>query len=409
MSRQTHRVILAITSVMLTMTTLASALIHSYYQDNLLTVTSVAILLSLLVPLGYKTYRGWLDPMLQLHCYLQARYIEGDRLSLEFKDTSSPLALLTTQINQLMTQPKSQEEMFLIAVLEHWPSPIALFHKQKGLRFFNHALHQHLKKPLLLSMSVQSAGFNWQQTKITHPDFDHLWQTNVVQLPDSKHLIISGNFIGEQLQAARFASQADIVRILSHELRNSLTPMSSMADTLLQYQSLPESETRQALNRIQQRSDRLLSFIQAYAQLNQVPEPVASYFSLSCLAEQNAREHQLHLRFRGESQCYADPILMEQVLINVFRNAQQAAGDNSTIAIQSYTDGSNHLCIITDSGPGFANLDNALTPLYTTKKEGHGLGLALCNEIVERHGGQLRLSNANTGASIHIQLPLEQS
>ena len=407
MLRQTHRVMLGITSVISIITTLGTALIHSHYQDSLLTLTSLTILLFIFTPLGYKTYQWWLSPSHQLHTYVQARYVDGERLTLEFDDPNGPMAQLTEQVNQLLVQPSSEPETVLIAVLEHWPSPIALFHTQNGLRFFNHALHQHLSNPLLLGMSLQAAGFDWHQDKVKHADFDHQWQTNVVSLPDSQHIIISANFIGEQLQAARFASQADIVRILSHELKNSLTPMSSMADTLLQYHALPALETRQALERIRQRSDRLLSFIQAYVKLNQLPEPAPNHFNFASLAEQNAKEHQLQLHFHGESQCFADPILIEQVVINVFRNAQQAAGSDCVITINSYIEGSNQVITIRDNGPGFANLENALTPLYTTKKEGHGLGLALCLEIIERHGGQLQLSNANPGASVNIQLPLK--
>lgn len=409
MLKQAQKVVLAITSVVLTVTGLGAALVHSHFRDDLLTLTTAALLLAVLIPLGYQIFRGWRDPMQQVQSYLQARYIDGDRLMLEFKDPGCPLALLTAQINQLLVQPKPQEETFLIALLAHWPTPTALFHKLNGLRFFNHALHQQVKKPLLLGMSLKSAGFDWQHNRVTHPDFDHHWQSNVVQLPDSQHMIISANFIGEQLQAARLASQADIVRILSHELKNSLTPMSSMADTLLEYPLLPESETRQALTRIRQRSDRLLSFIHAYAQLNQLPEPTPCHFNFITLAEQNAKEHQLQLEFHGQTQCFADPILMEQVVINVFRNAQQASGDNTDISIHSFIDGSHQVIIITDNGPGFANLTNALTPLYTTKKEGNGLGLALCHEIIERHGGQLQLSNTETGASVNIRLPLGQN
>ena len=93
------------------------------------------------------------------------------------------------------------------------------------------------------------------------------------------------------------------------------------------------------------------------------------------------------------------------LLINVFKNSYEACAEQACITLRCFAQSDMQILQLTDNGPGFANIDNALQPLYTTKKQGNGLGLALCNDIVQKHNGQLQLANTADGAQITIKLP----
>jgi two-component system nitrogen regulation sensor histidine kinase NtrY len=113
------------------------------------------------------------------------------------------------------------------------------------------------------------------------------------------------------------------------------------------------------------------------------------------------------VRFQGNNQCYGDVNQVAQVLINVLKNAQEACTEkNCQVNITIYSVKNEQVIEITDNGPVFANLDNVLTPFYTTKTHGSGIGLSLCAEITRNHHGQLSVSNVSDGgARISITWP----
>jgi two-component system nitrogen regulation sensor histidine kinase NtrY len=190
--------------------------------------------------------------------------------------------------------------------------------------------------------------------------------------------------------------------VLGHELRNSLTPMSSMADTLLCSEVLNEAQTRKVLSRIQQRSDRLMTFIEQYSQLSQLPPAQPKWFDFSAiLVEAKAMvDETCQVYFQGNNQCYGDVNQLAQVLINILKNAQEASTESKCLVnITIYSVKNEQVIEITDNGPGFANLDNVLTPFYTTKTNGSGIGLSLCAQITRNHQGQVSVSNISDGGA----------
>jgi len=98
---------------------------------------------------------------------------------------------------------------------------------------------------------------------------------------------------------------------------------------------------------------------------------------------------------RGEKRCFGDRSQLSMVFTNLFKNAQQACVESSLIIeLKIYVENTSQTIEITDNGAGFTSLDNVLTPFYSTKAQGSGIGLALCREIVHQHGGQFCVSNA---------------
>ena len=215
-----------------------------------------------------------------------------------------------------------------------------------------------------------------------------------------------------------------LLRVLSHEINNSLTPIASIAETLGQLVNTQNSDQtiaspqlqvsmKEGLSVISERAHALNHFIQDYQQLTRLPTPTKTVFELAPFV------HQICQLFDGcnitlpdqDISLYADRDQLQQVLINVFKNAHEAnvAADNdaSPIDVKWVTNESTITIYVTDQGQGIHNPENLFVPFYTTKQQGSGIGLILCRQIIMNHGGEFTLTNtANGGARASIQLPL---
>ena len=404
MSYQTKAITVAcltVTAILVPMT----CLLYQLSEDKLYTVTFAIFLSYVLTLCAYRLFQLHFLPITQLQAYIDAKKQGQSNLSLGYNDTTSPWAALSTQIDSLFAQQSSNSERLIDGIFQHWPHPIALFDEQLQLIFFNHPMYIQLKTPLLRGMTLKECGFNFENKQCKHIKLNQDWQIQSILLNDSKQTLITASYIGHQLQDAKRQSQADLIRILSHELNNSLTPMASLSDTLLEADELNEAQTRKVLARIKSRSESLLHFIKAYTELSRLPNAKPYSFDLEALATLNAKEQNVHLSFAGETSCFADKLLFEQLLINLFKNTYEACEKPAHVTLHNFTQGRMQIIQLSDNGPGFANIDNALQPLYTTKKLGSGLGLALCSEIAQRHNGQLQLANTKEGAQVTIKLP----
>ncbi|MBE8166799.1 MAG: GHKL domain-containing protein [Shewanella sp.] len=388
-----------------------SANVYLLSEDRLVTLSFSMLCAYTFAYLAVSFYRKQTEPLEQLLVYVQTKQEGQTNISLNLDDNSSAFAELSKQLHKTdLSSPSlskiQQNDLVFESVFKHWPMPVIAFDENKCVTFFNHAFFQKLNFPLLIGCSAQECGFEIENGQFQHSNFNQNWQTQNINI-GQQTLFLAHN-ISDKLQASKQQSQVDLIRVLSHELNNSLTPMASMTDTLLQADSLPEELTREVLTRIRARSESLLKFVKAYAELSQLPQAKPIRTNLLELAGDVASEQGVELNYRGEHWVDIDPILFERVLINVFKNAKEASGHipKPAIEMQVYFKSSDAKITITDNGSGFMNLENALTPFYTTKAKGRGLGLALCKDIVERHNGKLTAMNSTQGACIEITLPL---
>jgi nitrogen fixation/metabolism regulation signal transduction histidine kinase len=207
-----------------------------------------------------------------------------------------------------------------------------------------------------------------------------------------------------------------LVRVLGHELNNSLTPIKSIAgslESMLARDRLPEDwreDMRRGLNVITSRSDSLTRFIGAYARLAKLPRPQLQPLNVAdCVGRAVSSETRLAaevepgppLTVRG------DPDQLEQVLINLLCNATDASlATGGAVRIGWRRDGTMMEIWVKDEGPGLSGTANLFVPFFTTKPGGSGIGLVLSRQIAESHGGALSLENRTDGPGCVARLRL---
>jgi nitrogen fixation/metabolism regulation signal transduction histidine kinase len=210
-----------------------------------------------------------------------------------------------------------------------------------------------------------------------------------------------------------------LLRVLSHEINNSLAPIASMADTLQRLMpdenAVLDQERRadllHGLGVIEQRSGALRRFLGGYAQLARLPLPQRTGFALGPLCERVRRlldDPRVQLEGEREMQLYADPDQLEQVLINLVRNALEADSALGPVLVRwrSEMDGSFRISVL-DCGPGLPASDNLFVPFFSTKPHGSGIGLVLSRQIMEAQGGTLVLQarTDSTGSVAVVTFP----
>jgi len=208
-----------------------------------------------------------------------------------------------------------------------------------------------------------------------------------------------------------------MVRVLSHEINNSLTPIHSISeslrDSLLQVPRAAdwEEDAKVGLGIVARRSEALGRFMSAYARLARLPPPKLAPVEVGPWVQRVAAlETRLPVEVRpGPTlSVSADGDQLEQLLINLVRNAVEAARERQGRVWISWTVPSPEAVEVwvEDEGPGVADTANLFVPFFTTKPEGSGIGLALSRQIAEAHGGSLRLENRKEGPGCRARLRL---
>ncbi len=221
-------------------------------------------------------------------------------------------------------------------------------------------------------------------------------------------VITLGN-IHEELDRKEVESWEKLTRILTHEIMNSLAPVTSISHTLLSASG--DAETmRQGLETIHSTSDRLLRFVDAFRAVTRIPIPQRAPFYLSELVAESLSliPHEgvaVEVNLAPtDTMLYADRTLMSQVMVNLLKNAMETFVTDDVadprIVISSMIDTEERIRIeITNNGPAIPAevAENIFTPFFTTKTDGSGIGLAVSRQIVRLHGGSLRLKHNEEG------------
>lgn len=235
---------------------------------------------------------------------------------------------------------------------------------------------------------------------------------------DQKRLrVIAVSDIDDYLAQTQIESWSKLTRILTHEIMNSLAPITSLSDTLLHLGRPLDTDVAQGLETISATSRRLTAFVETFRRFTRIPEPQKAPVEVRGLLERATAlvaTPQVGITVDvqpAEMLVYADEGLVSQVVVNLLKNAREAVATqpDARIDVRARIDeGENIRIDVTDNGKAIpaAVTENIFTPFFTTKADGSGIGLSVSRRIMQLHNGSLRLTS-NTDRRVTFTLLFE--
>jgi nitrogen fixation/metabolism regulation signal transduction histidine kinase len=327
----------------------------------------------------------------------------------------------------------------LKALLEHVPVPLVSLHADGSITVWNNSGRRLFGVTPVARVEDLAAFGDEFQLRVRHiqpgervlADFVADGVVQRVTLAASELTIgtqierlVSVLNIQSELDGMQLSAWQDLVRVLTHEIMNSITPVASLAKTAVDLvedarervsdEAVREEldDARDAVTTVARRSDGLMNFVSGYRQLTRPPTPEKSRFPIRGLFEDVERivsqelPETITLTALVEPEALdlrADRQMIEQVLINLVLNARQALdGATGNIGLLARLNPRGHVVIaVRDDGPGVPEdiQDRIFVPFYTTRRDGSGVGLALSRQIMIAHGGAIACSNRETGGA----------
>jgi nitrogen fixation/metabolism regulation signal transduction histidine kinase len=348
-----------------------------------------------------------------------------------------PLGDVLTEINGLgeilQTQRRGALEAtaLLSAVIKEIDVAIFAFDADRILRLVNPAGQSLLGQPSerLLGRNAGAIGLaeclEGEPSRILGPsDLSRAYgrwsmrRTTFREDGRPHQLVVFGD-LSRPLREEQLKAWQRLVRVLGHELNNSLAPIKSIAATLgtamerSPRQADWESDMQSGLGVIAARAESLERFLQGYTRLARLPPPQAAPCDLAALLERAAaleRRLDVEVRAGPAVAVMVDAAQVEHAVINLVKNAVEASLDQKSAKVRlSWRIGGGSVEIwVEDNGAGISETANLFVPFFTTKPEGSGIGLVLCQQIAENHGGSLALYNRDdrTGCIAIMRLPM---
>ncbi len=241
-----------------------------------------------------------------------------------------------------------------------------------------------------------------------------------ITIQDEKLTLLVINDIENEMDEKEIDSWIRLIRVLSHEIMNSIAPITSLSDTLSnmhktssafseEEQEQVKQNTINGLQVISETGKGLISFVESYRKFTRIPEPVKESIDLNefihrmvilCSMEPNFSKITINIQIHPiDLKIYADPNLLGQVVLNLMKNAIQAMQEQTegTLSILAEADPVTKIIRIkiTDNGPGIPPeiINEVFVPFFTTRTEGSGIGLSIARQIMRAHGGNIKVSS----------------
>jgi nitrogen fixation/metabolism regulation signal transduction histidine kinase len=361
---------------------------------------------------------------------------EGD-FSIRARGESSDDALgqLISEVNILASTLRQQRlgaveaTALLGRVMEEIDVAVFAFNPEKRLRLVNRAGErvlgqdaEHLRDKTAADLHLEKC-FEGEALRTIEMSFPggagrfQLRRSTIREEGVPHHLLVLTDLSRTLREEERLAWQR-LIRVLGHELNNSLAPVKSIADslaTLLAREDLPadwRDDAQRGLEVISGRVEALGRFTSAYARLARLPSPTLKPVAVGDWVRRVAQLESrvtIELRPGPEITVEADADQLDQILINLVRNAVDASAENrGGVCVGWRRDAGFVEVSVQDEGPGLSNTANLFVPFFTTKPGGSGIGLVLCRQIAEAHGGSLTLENRSDahGCIARLRLPV---
>lgn len=322
------------------------------------------------------------------------------------------------QLSEKLHQQKLRYDrhVFLVyQLIEQLDTPVLILNQKRQLTFANENFSQLYQTPWqnfrygsseLLHLTKEDGQWLFNKSELAEQ-----WQIRHSEFVDQgvQHELLVFINISSALRDNQLRAWQQVIRVLSHEIKNSLAPVSSIAETV--GDMVADTQVEKGMDAITQRCQQLTLFVDRYGD-------IAKPLSLNCDWHQSKvlfasllpLFDSLTITLNVEAEyLWCDDNFLHQVMINILRNATEANADKVDIT------GVKHqhtvTITVTDNGDGFSHTENAFIPLYTTKPNGQGIGLSFCKRIVEQHQyrhrrGEIGLTSSPQGVAVTITLPL---
>lgn len=396
--------------------------------------------LDLLVVLTWLSFcsaaRGRVTGPLRTIANLLEAMREGDySIRGRVDDPEEPMGEVMQQVNAMAATLRDQRlgaleaTALLRKVMEEIDIAAFAFDPQQSLRLVNRAGERLLAQPAerLLARDATSlglgeylAGETEQTIQRNFPGASGRWGVRRSRFREGgvPHQLLVVTDLTRPLREQELQAWQRLVRVIGHELNNSLTPIKSIAQSLEQMvksEPYPEDwaeDMARGLNVIATRSESLSRFMSSYARLAKLPPPRSGSVEINSLLRRVTQlETRMQVFFEESAPLIiqGDTDQLEQVLINLIRNAVDAAQETGGRVFVRHARQANSIeIIVRDEGPGLSNTSNLFVPFFTTKRGGSGIGLVLSRQIAEAHNGSLTLKNASDepGCEAKLVLPI---
>jgi two-component system nitrogen regulation sensor histidine kinase NtrY len=231
----------------------------------------------------------------------------------------------------------------------------------------------------------------------------HLTQ-RMFRLNTQQHRLVLVERLTPELRRQEVAVWKKAIRIINHEINNTVAPISSLFHSARIAQERPEHRHRlgEIYELIEERLQFLRAFLESYAQFARLPEPRKEHTTWAAVLEPVHALYDFRIEGNAEQPASVDRTQMQQVLINLVKNAHESGSEPQDVVVSIQRTADDCVLRVLDRGRGMSDevMRQALIPFYTTKPAGSGLGLPLCNEIVEAHGGRMRLAGRDGGGTV---------
>jgi len=411
--------------------------LDTLFPDSPLLVFSACLLA--VVPIAIITIRSQIQPILSLFRALEGTvtsYRDGDfsfSLHWQHNDELADLIAAHNALGQVLREQRLglvQRELLLDTMVQNTPVAMLLVADSAGSRgtivYANVAARQLLSSgrkleghqlkdildgatPALREAVARGGDGLFTAGEAEDEEVYHLARS-AFTLNGRKHELLLLRHLTTELRRQEVQTWKKVIRVISHELNNSLAPLASLAHSGAELVRRGQPERLpQILETIGERTRHLESFILGYARFAKLPTPRLEAIPWPALVARLS--DQVVFRLEGElppEPAWIDAAQMEQALLNLLKNAHESGSAPEDVELQVRRVQDLLRIDVLDRGSGMSDavLANALVPFYSTKRSGTGLGLALAREIAEAHGGRITLANREGGGlAVTLILP----